>query len=180
MDTHFAAIRRTAGAPSGTDAARRPALATAALALALSGCTFIPAHRLAQDSCLFGGASAAADLACASRNFGIDGQLAAANAPVPGDCKDHVLAVARRLGGRYPTAAVVACPSFMDVCHASALVHTPDGDFVLDNGALGFPGNRLTLAEYRAWLDADDHEVVSLDQIRRLARNAPGTVAAAP
>lgn len=153
---------------------RKHILAAAAL-LALSGCSTLDQQF---GRCAFGGNSAAEDAYCAQANFGSEGVLYAANQAVAGDCKAHVLATAQRLNGRYPTEAIVACPSYLPDCHASTLVHTPEGDFVLDNGALRFPGNVMTLAEYHERIDQEWYQVVSLDEIRFAAAKPWGKVIA--
>lgn len=149
---------------------RRYVLAAAAL-LALPGCSTLGESL---GRCAFGGATPQEDTYCAAVNFGSEGVLHAANQPVVGDCKAHVLATAARLKGRYETEAVVSCPSFLPACHASTLVHTPEGDFVLDNGALRYPGNLLTLTQYHEWIGVQSHEVVSIAEIRYAAKNPWG------
>ncbi len=149
----------------------------AAAALGLSGCTTL---KTGGASCMFGGATAAEAASCAEANFGIEGVLHAANEKTAGDCKAHVLAAAQRLAGRYPTEAVLSCPGFIKDCHASALVHTPDGDFVLDNGALRFPGDVMTLAQFRDWIGtkpgAEPYQVVSIQHVSYMAANPSATL----
>lgn len=140
-----------------------PVLALIA-ALALPGCASLKSS----GGCLFGGATEAEDAICAARNFGVEGELYTAIPQVTGDCKDHVLATARKLAGRYATEAVVSCPSFLTECHASTLVHTPKGDFVIDNGALRYPGDVMTLAQFRDWIYGESFEIVSIQQVERL------------
>lgn len=129
--------------------------------LFLTGCALTPQ----QASCLFGGATEAEDAICARVNFGVEGELYAANGKTGGDCKDHVVAVAKRLGGRYATEAVVSCPAFLPECHASALVRTPEGAFVLDNGALGYPGDVMTEGEFHAWMRGAAYTVVTVREL---------------
>lgn len=130
------------------------------LSAALSGCGmhFIDARSLARG-CAFGGATPEEDLRCAERNFGSAGALYAVNdqakrvvAGKENSCKDHVAAVARRrpaAQGLYTTVD--------GVDHVSAVV---DGH-VLDNGALGLPGDVMPLDEFRAWY-GPDFEVAGL------------------
>jgi hypothetical protein len=149
----------------------------AAAALGLSGCATL---KTGGASCMFGGATEAEGAACAQASFGVEGVLHAANQKTAGDCKAHVLAAAQRLAGRYPTEAVLSCPDFIKDCHASTLVHTPDGDFVLDNGALRYPGDLMTLAQFRDWIGtgpgAEPYQVVSIDYISWLAANPTATL----
>jgi hypothetical protein len=149
----------------------------AAAALGVSGCTTL---KTGGGSCMFGGATEAEGAVCAQANFGVEGVLHAANQKTAGDCKDHVLAAAQRLAGRYSTEAVLSCPAFIKDCHASALVHTPDGDFVLDNGALRYPGDLMTLAQFRDWIGTErgtePYQVVSIAHISYLAANPSATL----
>lgn len=53
----------------------------------------------------------------------------------PGNCQDHVRAVAFALAGRYEVRGLRTNDRWTGP-HLSALVETPDGPMVLDNGAL--------------------------------------------
>jgi len=67
------------------------------------------------------------------------------------DCKAHVRAVALMSG--YPTKALITCRnSDTKLCHASALVETENGQFVLDNGSLGTDARVLSYKEFLTWI----------------------------
>ena len=113
-----------------------------ALCLLLSGCSFYDV-RHAPASCMFGGSTPETDLVCAEKNFG--NSLFAINAharELGGDCKAHVRAVARMRPD-----ALGVYTTVRGIGHVSALV---DG-YVLDNGALGIPGDVMALDEFRKW-----------------------------
>lgn len=61
-------------------------------------------------------------------------------APVPpgrsGNCTAHVEAVQRELEARFPVLVLRSSSPWMSTRHVSALVLTPQGAYVLDNGAL--------------------------------------------
>lgn len=136
---------------------RRIARATAPILLlsaVLSGCGthLIDARTLARG-CAFGGGTPEEDAACAERNFGSGGTLYAINDQAKravrgkeNSCKEHVAAVAQRRPGTQGLYTTVA-----GVHHVSAVV---DGH-ILDNGALGIPGDVMTLERFRAWYGAD-------------------------
>lgn len=90
--------------------------------------------------------------ACASS---IERDLARVNAaaiPGPGNCQDHVLRVAGALRGRFEVRGAYTVSSwYIRRGHVSALVVTPEGAYVLDNGALGIGKVVLTQSEFEQY-----------------------------
>lgn len=115
----------------------RATVAALALGAALSGCGthFIDARTLARG-CAFGGGTPEEDADQAKHVV----------AGRENSCTDHVAAVARRRPGAQGLYTTIG-----GIDHVSALV---DGH-VLDNGALGLPGDVMALDEFRAWYGAD-------------------------
>lgn len=58
-------------------------------------------------------------------------------APYDGNCKGHVASKIELVKDRYPYKVMRTCNQWlMAGCHVSLVVSLPDGDYVLDNGAL--------------------------------------------
>jgi hypothetical protein len=159
----------------------KPSITTRALTLVLSaplmtgcGLEFVPFPRH-HASCLFGGNTAAENVACATKHWGEEGAIFAAQqnaARGASDCKDFVLRMAKLLPGR-EVGVVYTKPGLDDVAHVSAIVHTKEGDFVADNGYLDIPGNVMAYDEFKAWYGED----YGLNWLADITRPGPGEAA---
>lgn len=76
-------------------------------------------------------------------------------------CQQHFRNVYDQLGGRYKVEAL-RTPRGWAGPHVSALVHTPSGPVVLDNGALKMGKNVVPFAEYQRYYNK--HIVAPADQ----------------
>lgn len=96
---------------------------------------------------------------CAGCASGLERDLRAVNdaaKPGPGNCQDHVRRVAAALQGRYEVRGFYTRSRWYATgAHVSALVETPDGVYVLDNGSLRQGDDVERIAELERWWQRD-------------------------
>lgn len=66
----------------------------------------------------------------------------------PGNCQDHVREVARLLHGRYEVEGLYTWGPWLQTRHVSALVHTEEGMYILDNGSLRFINDVIPVEDF--------------------------------
>ena len=104
--------------------------AVMACLLSMLGCTPFPREA---SSCLFGGATPREDIACAGKSYGVTGSLYALRGHALLAARDDEQFV-RNVAALTPwhVEALYTWPSEQRPANAAALVHTPQGDYVLD------------------------------------------------
>ena len=83
----------------------------------------------------------------------------------PGNCQDHVRAVAAALNGRYQVQGLYTNSNWVGP-HISAIVETPEGRWILDNGAL------MQLSDVNRWGEIELPRVARIVAVPA-ARSAP-------